>query len=300
MNAPTLGVDYASIDGNRAPNLDRARGAGIRFAIVRGAWGTSIDPHLARDWPALGAAGMVRGAYLFLQHPRRGQPAPAAPDVQARALLAAIRALGPRAPLDLPPALDVELPGAGRSETGLTARQVLDRVLLAWRTLRDGCGVSPLVYTSSRVWHEDLADLDAPDLYDSPLWIKTPYYWAIRKPWDPTRSTPIGALPAPWKGVYGNRVWLHQIQGDATGCPGFSATVDGNHFLAMRAGETGDRVRWVQHQLGVAMTGAYDTRTVEAVKSLQRNHRLQVDGVVGPQTFAALCWSGAPVASLPT
>lgn len=74
--------------------------------------------------------------------------------------------------------------------------------------------------------------------------------------------------------------------------PGFSSTVDLNRFRLLGAGAHGDRVRWVQRRLGVGETGTYDVRTREAVKALQRRSGLEVDGVIGPQTFAAVCWCG--------
>lgn len=284
-----LGCDYASVDGNHAPDLARAWHAGIRFAILRGAWGTWIDPTLARDWSALGSAGMVRGAYLFLRLPAIGQPAPPSATAQAQAFLSALHRLGPRGPLDLPPALDVELPGRGLVDTGLTAAQALAWVREAWHALLGGCGVPPLVYTSERVWREDLHDLAAPELADSPLWIKSPYYFKTRQPWEPRRYSARGPLPVPWRGRSAG-AWIHQISGDATGCPGFTSTVDGNRFLPMRPGESGDRVRWVQRRLSVGETGTYDARTVEAVRAMQRRGGLEADGVIGPASFCAIAW----------
>ena len=40
------------------------------------------------------------------------------------------------------------------------------------RRCRDYYGVAPIIYTSARVWQEDLANLPAPDLAESPLWLK--------------------------------------------------------------------------------------------------------------------------------
>lgn len=48
------------------------------------------------------------------------------------------------------------------------------------------------------------------------------------------------------------------------------------------------RIRWLQVILGVPVTSAYDAATVEAVKQVQRNLRIFVDGIYGPQTVTAL------------
>ncbi|MFL5884395.1 MAG: transglycosylase family protein [Thermoleophilaceae bacterium] len=50
----------------------------------------------------------------------------------------------------------------------------------------------------------------------------------------------------------------------------------------------GASVSAIQRALGVRVTGVYDARTKRAVRVFQRRHHLQVDGVVGPQTLAAL------------
>lgn len=292
MTSPLLGIDHASVDANRAPAYSKAAAAGVRLAILRGAYGSWIDPTLARDWSALGAAGLVRGAYLYLRHPARGEPLPS-PEAQAVALVDAIRALGPRTPLDLPPALDVEFSGRGRIDTGLTAAQALDRVRRAWRVLHDAFGVPPIIYTSARVWRDDLANLPAPELAASPLWLaRYPFKARLAAVRD---ASTVNALawpptPPPW-GDPGNS-WLHQYQGDAIGMPGFSSTVDLNRFRLLGAGGHGDRVRWVQRRLGCPVTGVYDAMTVAAVRGMQQRSGLAVDGVIGPRTWAALCWCG--------
>lgn len=60
----------------------------------------------------------------------------------------------------------------------------------------------------------------------------------------------------------------------------------GGKFI--RSGQTGAEVTAVQHRLGVARTGTFGGNTKKAVERFQKNHGLQVDGVVGKQTIAAL------------
>jgi GH25 family lysozyme M1 (1,4-beta-N-acetylmuramidase) len=290
--AAVIGVDYASVDSNEHIDWGAAARAGVDFAIVRGAYGAWIDPTLKRDWNALAAAGLVRGAYLYLRCPRLGHPSPATPQAQALALVRAIQEAGPRSPFDLPPTVDVEFPGNGRVETGLTAVQAVDWVMRAWRTLRDAFGVAPIVYTSARVWKEDLANLPATELAESPAWL-------ARYPF----KTRIGAVtergvvsqlawppvPPPWGDA--SNVWIHQYQGDALRAPGFGGTVDLNRFRSMARGATGDRVRWVQRRLGRSQSGTFDADLDKVVRTFQRMSGLDQDGIIGPRTFAALCWS---------
>ena len=71
------------------------------------------------------------------------------------------------------------------------------------------------------------------------------------------------------------------------------ATADGG---LLRAGASGAAVIEVQTMLGMegaARTGTLDAATVDAVKRLQRDSGLSVDGVVGPSTMSALLRAGA-------
>jgi GH25 family lysozyme M1 (1,4-beta-N-acetylmuramidase) len=286
----TLGIDTASVAGNRNPDWARARAqVPIDFAIIRAYTGTGPDPVFHRDWPKLKAAGLVRGAYLFLRFPHRGwRPAPS-PAAQARAFIATVGRLDPS---DLPPSLDVEFPGAGRKETGMTARQLLEGVREAWRTLRDHYGVAPIVYTSARVWREDLDNLPAPDLVESPLWLaRYPY------PKGPAVYGPrivAGLRPPPVPPPWGDATnwWIHQYQGDAVKLPGFpTGNVDMNRFNTTARGATGDRVRWVQRRLGIPESCCFDAATEAALRAFQRGKGIAASGVVDPRTFAFLCWS---------
>jgi hypothetical protein len=157
-------------------------------------------------------------------------------------------------------------------------------------TLRDHYGVAPLIYTSARIWREELDDLPAPDLDESPLWavrwIVEQNQPAVRNPatfaggrWDPV-------IPPPW----GDAWWIQQTQGDALGFPGFAGKVDIDRFNSLARGAAGDRVGWVQRRLAVPTTGLFDAATDAAVRDLQAASGLVADGVVGPRTFARLCW----------
>lgn len=56
----------------------------------------------------------------------------------------------------------------------------------------------------------------------------------------------------------------------------------------LKKGSKGGHVKYVQQQLKVAVTGTFDDATDRAVKALQKKHKLTVDGVVGPLTWAKL------------
>lgn len=287
-----IGLDYASTDSQHPPDWAAIKASGVSFVILRGAYGNWVDTTFTRDYQALADHGFVRGAYLFLRYPRQGSTPPSQPGIQAHALVSAL-ARYPRGPLDLPPCLDIEFPGDGRVDTGMTAQQCLDWARVAWQVLRDGLGVPPPIYTSARVWREDLQNLPAPDLTESPLWLAA---YALRGRMQPMRDALAvshlawPATPKPW-GDPGNS-WIHQYQGDAIGFPGLNSTVDLNRFRVLRGGDSGDRVKWVQRRLGRIPTGTFDADLETVVRTFQRMTGLEQDGVVGPRTFAQLCWSG--------
>jgi hypothetical protein len=62
----------------------------------------------------------------------------------------------------------------------------------------------------------------------------------------------------------------------------------------MRAGQSGDDVKTMQRQLGIAQTGTFDAPTLRAVKDFQAKNGLQVDGLVGPKTQLALAGGSKP------
>jgi GH25 family lysozyme M1 (1,4-beta-N-acetylmuramidase) len=284
-----LGLDTASVAGNKNPNWSQARDeASISFAIIRSNWGLSQDSVFKRDWPKIKAAGIVRGAYLFLRfpHPKYGMKAPD-PVSQARAL---INTVGNLNESDFPPTLDVEFPG-GRNVTGLTAQQCLEGTRAAWKVLKDHYGVAPIIYTSARVWKEDLSNLPAPDLVESPLWLaRYPF-----KPGPAVRDSRVSSIstppvPPPWGDA--TNWWIHQYQGDAVKLPGFpTGNIDMNRFNIMRMGATGDRVKWVQRRLGVAQSGRFDAAMFGVLQAFQNKKGLVPNGIVDPRTFAYLCWA---------
>ncbi|HWI75249.1 MAG TPA: peptidoglycan-binding domain-containing protein, partial [Baekduia sp.] len=56
----------------------------------------------------------------------------------------------------------------------------------------------------------------------------------------------------------------------------------------LSAGSSGNAVTALQAALGVRQTGRFTAATARAVRSFQRKNGLTVDGIVGPQTAAAL------------
>jgi GH25 family lysozyme M1 (1,4-beta-N-acetylmuramidase) len=281
-----LGLDTYAGDGLKVRDWARAKSeTSISFALFRSNDGASADPPFRREWQRMKDAGIVRGAYLFLYFGFD-------PIAQATAVTKTLP-LGLIEPGDFPPTLDIEFPG-GRLRTGMTAQQCLDHVRKARTVLKNYYGVAPMIYTSQNVWNE-LSDPLAPDLSESPLWVKDYPF----NPGPPRLSWPVPPprLPRPWQErakpvPKGNNWWIHQYQGDAIGLPGFStAKVDMNRFNTMVRGEVGDRVKWVQARLGIAQSGVFDASMEIALRAFQRSKGLVESSIIDPRTFAYLCWS---------
>lgn len=279
-----LVVDYASVDDPGKPDFAAAYRAGIRAAIVRGAYGAWPDPvALHRD--AIRSAGMTYGSYLFLV---AHQSAPT-PEDQVAAFL---KQAGLIPGKDLPPALDIEFPrgiaatGRSRSELGAwTGRAVA--------ALRKETGVDPIAYSSARVLDGDDADALAGAANEAirgcPLWLAR-YPYASRRP--AVLAPDIPPPPVPKVAGDADDYCAHQYQGDALGVPGFSSTVDLSRWNVLRKGAHGARVAWAQRRLRMAdgTPAVFDDAMESAVREFQAAHGLEVDGIVGVRTWAALAW----------
>ena len=284
-----FGIDYASVDENKPPDLAKAKAAGLRFAIIRAAYAAWEDPTCSRDRDRIRDAGLQFGAYLF---PLMTAGAPT-PEEQVRAFLLHAELVPFR---DFAPVLDLEWPG-GIAKTGRSRSEISDWIRRAIAEFQCRTGVKPIIYSSARVLDgndsDALAGAANAHLIGCPAWCAR-YPFKTRIPAVINDAT-IDALPRPpvpkalgdadgW--------WIWQYQGDAINLPGFSSTVDLDEFNLMRSGSKGTRVSWAQRRVGVVegTPGVWDEATDDAVKSFQQEKGLVADGIIGPATFAALSW----------
>lgn len=277
----SLGVDYGSVDENAPPNWQRAKAAGLRYVSVRATYGTWTDPHFVRDWRAIKAAGLVRQPYLFFRYddPRK------TPEMQVAVFAAVVGVLDVT---DMPPCLDVEFP-KGRAATGMSAAQALNWTERAVSELKRIYKVPPVIYTSARVWQEDLANLNpGPILGECSLWLAKP--WPRGTHAQPDLQGAAGYMPTvplPWPAQWFN----YQFQGDSIGFPGFNKTVDVDRFRVFGAGAIGAHVAWCQRRLNLPDDGIFGLGTKAAVVAKQKAHGLDADGLIGPATWAVIAQS---------
>lgn len=148
-------------------------GSGVRFCFIKVTEGTRcVDPRFTCNWQGAAAAGLLRGAYHFF-HPA----VPAA--AQADFFIRQVDRLGAG---DLPPALDLEVPGDWANippeNRAPLALKWLEIVESRW-------GVTPIVYLSPAFATEILRN--APAFARFPVWFAhhtTAPAPDIAKPWN--------------------------------------------------------------------------------------------------------------------
>ncbi|GAB3679731.1 hypothetical protein GCM10028814_14610 [Angustibacter aerolatus] len=155
--------------GSIVPDWRRVRDT-HRFLVHRAAVtladGTnSVDPCYRAAAVAARAAGLYRGAYMYVRPSTTAGSAAAS----ARFLVAATGRL--QEPGDLPPVLDLEVSG------GLTPAQLQAWVRTWLTTVQRLTNRTPVVYTTPSFWRGAMADSTAFHAY--PLWIA---HWGPRTP----------------------------------------------------------------------------------------------------------------------
>jgi lysozyme len=269
MTLALEGIDVSGTDDG-AIDWDVYRQSGRRFAFARANYKLTRDVDFAAFWPAMRAAGLVRGAYLFWDPIRD-------PVEMADAVWATVTAAGGIGPGDFPICVDVESKH-GLEGSGVPPMIAIDKLSATVDRLEAHMGVPPMIYTSRRVWREDLKDLPAPALARCPLWAVR---WSNAEPECP----PVWG-PGNW--------WLHQYAGDTVGVPGVARKADLDRFHAVEQGADGPLVAFLQSRLGVGVTGVFDVATSEAVREVQETNGLVVDGKVGPITWSYVAWLRGP------
>jgi peptidoglycan hydrolase-like protein with peptidoglycan-binding domain len=298
-----LGIDYASIDNNEPPNWSQAKlpssdGSMLQFVIMRATYGDWIDTDYLRDFPGIKTAGLLRGAYMYPIY-KNSQGVLMTPELLVETMLRALAQGGYQRGKDMPPVIDIES-GGSPVAFGVSAEDALKWYERIYELLKAEFGVAPMIYTSGRVWREDLKNLMT-EMTDSALWLTKPWPWALHTTAQRSITQAFSSgtydpeVPLPWGG--GNWV-VQQYQGDSWGWPGIvrppnrPGQVDCNRFHTIKEGYRGQLVRWYQLRLGAGLVpdGIFGPKTKQATINFQKAHGLVPDGIIGVKTFVPLSW----------
>ena len=190
--ATLQGVDVSYYQGN--VDWTKVKTSGRTFAFARVSDGLNYpDTKFAANWPAMKAAGVVRGTYQFF---RPAQD----PAAQAKLLVDKIKAAGGLVPGDLPPVLDIE------SADGQTAAVVQAKAKTWLTAVKTALGVEPIVYTAAFM---------SPTIGTS----LAPY-----KLWVANYTTTCPTMPDGWT------FWSFWQNSDKGSVSGISGNVDTNFF----------------------------------------------------------------------
>ena len=190
--ATVTGVDVSVYQGN--VDWSQIKGAGRQFAFVRISDGlNSPDSKFAQNWPAMKAAGIVRGSYQFF---RPSQD----PVLQAQLVLDKLAAAGGLKPGDLPPVLDLE------SADGLAPSVVIAKAKIWLAKIEAATKVKPIVYTAAF-----MSDVIGTGFGGYTLWVAS-------------YGTTCPTMPSGWSSWH---FWQNADNGSVTG---ISGNVDTDFF----------------------------------------------------------------------
>ncbi|MFN8499877.1 MAG: glycoside hydrolase family 25 protein [Anaerolineae bacterium] len=257
------GIDVSNYQG--AVDWPTVASSGIAFAYAKATEGTGfVDGTFAANWAGMETAGIARGAYHYFR-PRE--------DPQAQAALFA-QTVGPLAPGDLPPALDVE------ATDGITGPALADRILSMLVAVEAELKVRPIIYTSPGFWNAYVRDASG----SWPAWTPSYYLWVANY-----TSAPLPYIPNGWS------LWVFwQYSGDGR-VPGVSTPVDLDRF-----GGTLDELRWWLRLPNVTNQKMIDAfATVFGDRYWEAIEQAGLSWMAIPQSSRALVYAGPPIANLP-
>jgi lysozyme len=176
--------------------------AGVSFAFAKATESDNVtDPYFAKNWPAMKAAGIVRGAYHFFR--------PAKDPLKQAAFFAQAVKLEKG---DLPLVLDLESSG------GLMPVALVPVVQTCLNEIERLSGLRPIIYTGPNFWNTSMV---APN---APAWTSNYLLWIA--------NYTSGSKPLVPKGWTTWTIWQYTDQGRLNGYAGnldldrYNGTVD--------------------------------------------------------------------------
>jgi len=170
-----LGVDISKWNGNW--DAVKAKQAGATFAFIKASQATFTDPQFVLNWKKAKDAGLLRGAYHYLDYTKPGVD-------QANYFADLLK----NDPGELPPIIDYELRRTDNNPSAALGflRECLDQLIKRTELFADAITKRPMIYTGPGFW------IEYGDQTKSDYWIQFPLWNAH---WT-TSSAPM--IPLPW------------------------------------------------------------------------------------------------------
>jgi lysozyme len=199
-----LGIDISKWDGNW--NASKAKQAGATFVFIKASQATFTDPQFQSNWQKAKDAGLLRGAYHYLDYTKTGTE-------QANYFANLLK----DDPGELPPVIDYELRRTDNNPALALGflRECLDQLMKRNDLFSDAVIKRPMIYTGPGFWTE------YGDQTKSDYWIQFPLWNAH---WT-TSNTP--QIPAPWTTW---EFWQFSSKGPGEAFGSESLTMDMNRF----------------------------------------------------------------------
>ena len=170
-----LGIDVSKWNGNW--DAKKAKQAGASFVFIKASQATFSDPQFAANWQKAREAGLLRGAYHYLDYTKSGLE-------QANYFADLLKA----DPGELPPVVDYEQTRTDNNPTAALGflKEFLDRMIQRTELYADARIKVPMIYSGPGMWAA-YGDQTRPEYWlQFPLWNA---HWI-------TSSAPI--VPPPW------------------------------------------------------------------------------------------------------
>jgi lysozyme len=170
-----LGIDISKWDGNW--DASKAKQAGATFVYIKASQATYTDPQFLVNWQKAKDAGLLRGAYHYLDYTMPGID-------QANYFADLLK----NDPGELTPVIDYELRRTDNNPSAALGflRDCLDQMIKRSELYLDATVKRPMIYTSPGFW------VEYGDQTKSEYWIQFPLWNAH---WT-TSNTPL--VPLPW------------------------------------------------------------------------------------------------------
>jgi lysozyme len=199
-----LGIDISKWDGDWDAN--KAKQAGATFVFIKASQAMLTDPKFLANWQKAKEAGLLRGAYHYLDYSTPGMD-------QANYFTELLK----DDPGELPPVIDYELRRSDNNPSAALAflRDCLDQLIKRSELFEDSTFKRPMIYTGPRFWTE------YGDQTKSDYWIQFPLWNAH---WI-TSSAPV--IPLPWTMWH---FWQFSSKGPGEAFGSESLTMNMNRF----------------------------------------------------------------------